>query len=293
MSVDVYQIVTDRIISQLEKGEIPWHKPWTGVADGAFNRVSKKPYSLLNQFLLDKSGEWASYKQWEKLGGHVRKGEKGSIVVFWKINKYKESVEIDGKTEERVRVIPLLKYYTVFHIDQVDGVNPLDKHEPIIHEPIEEAEDVISDYISRSGIDFSEEESNRAYYSPAFHRVVVPKKEQFPILEEYYSTAFHELTHSTGHNTLLDRFSEQKNAKFGSDDYSKEELVAEIGSATIMNMLGMEIPKTFENSVAYIQNWLSVLKNDKKFIVSASSMAGKAINLIMGIEEKNKESEVA
>lgn len=276
MKKDVYEMVTDRIIEQLEQGVISWEKPWGGVIDGAYNRISKKPYSLLNQMLLQHSGEYATFKQWSELGGHIRKGEKAEIVVFWKLQPYEEE-NADG--EKIIKQIPLLRYYNVFHISQVEGVEPLAKPFEEV-KPIEEADRVIADYVKRENIDFEECASNQAYYSPSFDRVVVPMKQQYKNINEYYSTTFHELTHSTGHKNRLNRLQTGAVAAFGSETYSKEELVAEIGSASLMNMLGIETPKTFRNSAAYIQSWLKVLRNDNKFIVSASSKAEKAVNYI-------------
>lgn len=279
MAANVYQMVTDRIIEELEKGFIPWQKPWTGVRSGAFNRISKKPYSLLNQMLLKHTGEYATFKQWQQLGGKIRKGEKSEIIVFWKIF---EKEEINDKGEKEKVSIPMLRYYNVFHISQVDGIEPL--KEPLNNiEPIEAADKIIIDYVAREHIDFSETKSNKAFYSPSSDRVVVPLKEQYQNANEYYSTTFHELTHSTGHKTRLDRLKTGMDAAFGSETYSKEELIAEIGSASILNILGIETPQTFKNSAAYIQNWLQVLKNDNKFIVSAAGKAEKAVNYIMAM----------
>lgn len=276
---NVYDMVTERIIAELEKGSIPWDKPWTGVRSGAYNRVSKKAYSLLNQMLLKHTGEYATFKQWTDLGGHIKKGEKSEMVVFWKIF---EKEEINSDTgEKEVQKIPMLRYYNVFHISQVEGVEPLAIPFRDV-EPIEEADKVIADYVARENIEFTECASNEAYYSPSKDCVVVPMKEQYKLINEYYSTTFHELTHSTGHKNRLDRLKSGQNAAFGSENYSKEELVAEIGSASIMNLLGIETKKTFRNSAAYIQNWLQVLKNDSKFIVSAAGRAEKAVNYIMG-----------
>ncbi|MCC8051020.1 MAG: ssDNA-binding domain-containing protein [Clostridiales bacterium] len=277
MANNVYQIVTDRIIAELEKGNIPWQKPWTGTRTGAFNRISKKPYSILNQMLLKHKGEYATFKQWVDLGGHIRKGEKSEIVVFWKLQKYEEEDESGEKVE---KIIPLLRYYNVFHISQVDGVEPL-KEELHEVEPIEEADRIITEYTSREHLTFKECQSDKAYYSPSQDMVVVPMKEQFQIIEEYYSTTFHELTHSTGHKSRLDRFTDGRAAAFGSETYSKEELVAEIGAASILNRLGIETEKSFRNSAAYVQSWLRVLQNDNKFIVSAASKAEKAVEYIM------------
>lgn len=275
--VNVYQEVTDRIIKQLENGVVPWHKPWSGVASGAYNRVSKKPYSLLNQMLLEHDSEYASFKQWKNLGGHVRKGEKSEIVVFWKIFNVKEMK--DGKEVEKS--IPMLRYYNVFHISQVDGVEPLER-EIVEHDPIESAEKIKNDYIEREGIEIRELLSNDAFYSPLGDYINIPKKEQFEDINEFYATLFHEATHSTGSENRLNRFSKnEKLAKFGSEDYSKEELIAEIGSSMLMNQAGIESDKTFNNSAAYIKSWLGVLKNDNKFIVSASGKAEKAVKFIL------------
>lgn len=276
---NVYEMVTDRIIAELEKGIVPWKRPWTGVRSGAYNRITKKPYSIINQILLKYSGEYATFKQWSDLGGHIKKGEKSEIVVFWKIYQKEEINEETG--EKEVRKIPVLKYYNVFHISQVEGVIPLEVPFREV-EPIEEADKIITMYVNREHLDFKELPSNKAFYSPSCDRVVVPMKEQYENINEYYSTTFHELTHSTGHKSRLDRLETGAIASFGSETYSKEELVAEIGSASLMNMLGIETPQTFKNSTAYIQNWLQVLKNDNKFIVSASSKAEKAVNYILG-----------
>lgn len=277
--MNVYEMVTNRIIAEMERGIIPWQKPWTGTLDGAYNRITKKPYSLLNQMLLGKSGEWASFNQWANLGGHVRKGEKASIAVFWKINTYTEQNE-DG--EMVTKNVPLLRYYNVFHISQVEGVEPLPEAERKPVQPIESAEKLFQDYINREKIQLEQSASNEAYYSPTRDLIHLPLMEQFGQIEEYYSTAFHEATHSTMSVTRCNR-SEDKKGKvaFGSEDYSKEELVAEIGSATILNLLGIETPKSFKNSTAYIQNWLQVLRNDVTFIVSASSKAEKAVQYIV------------
>ena len=281
MAKSVYEMVTERIISQLEQGVIPWEKPWTGIRSGAFNRVSKKSYSLLNQMLLKHDGEYATYKQWADLGGHVRKGEKSEIVVFWKIQPVEEIKE-DGTKE--VKQIPLLRYFNVFHISQVDGVEPLAEDELHDIEPIETAENILHGYWTRESITVEHIKGDDAYYSPTRDLIRLPLFEQFTDANEYYSTAFHESVHSTMKESRCNRAEDRKGklVAFGSDDYSKEELVAEIGSASIMNIIGIETRKSFRNSSAYIQNWLSVLRNDVKFIVSASSKAEKAVNYILG-----------
>lgn len=277
MKKDIYEMVTDRIIEQLEKGYIPWQKPWTGVHDGAYNRISNKPYSLLNQMLLSKTGEYASFKQWTELGGHIRKGEKAEIVTFWKIQQIEEENE-DG--EKIIKQLPLLRYYNVFHISQVEGVEPknIDLNEL---QPIEEAERIKTEYMQREHIKILEKVTDKAFYSPSLDYIQVPCKEQYQNIEEFYSTLFHEMTHSTGHKNRLDREDVKDCMYFGSENYSKEELCAELGSAFLINKLGIASSKSFNNSTAYIQSWLRVLKNDKKFIISASSRAEKAVKYIL------------
>lgn len=280
--MDVYQIVTDRIIEQLEQGYIPWQKPWLTFRQGAFNRVTKKPYSILNQMLLNKEGEWATFKQWGSLGGKIKKGAKSSVVVFWKIQKI-EDVDDD---EPIIKQIPLLRYYNVFHISDVEGVEPLND-EPELYDtsPIEVADKVFMDYITREQIKLDISKQNKACYCPSLDSLTLPLMEQFENAEAFYSTAFHESVHSTMKKDRCDREEENKGAFFGSEDYSKEELVAEIGSSALMNNVGIETESTFKNSAAYIQNWLKVLKNDKKFIISASSKAEKAVKYILGETE--------
>ncbi len=281
MSKSVYEMVTDRIINQLEQGVIPWQKPWTGVRSGAYNRISKKSYSLLNQMLLQHDGEYATFKQWQDLGGHVRKGEKSEIVCFWKIHPVEEEHE-DGTKE--VKQIPLLRYFNVFHISQVDGVKPLQADELDDIEPIEKADQILGDYWLRENLTVEHVASDDAYYSPRRDLIRLPLFEQFTDANEYYSTAFHESVHSTMKESRCNRAEERKGklVAFGSEEYSKEELVAEIGSASLLNIIGIETNKSFRNSSAYIQGWLSKLRNDVKFIVSASNKAEKAVKYILG-----------
>lgn len=283
MSINVYELVTNRIIEQLENNIVPWEKPWGGTLDGAFNRVSKKPYSILNQILLKYGGEYASFKQWKDLGGHIRKAEKSEIIVFWKMYPIKEKQD-DGT--EIIKTIPLLKYINVFHISQVDGVEPLKQKVTHDIEPIDKAEKILNDYWNRENITIEHVKGDKAFYSPMFDKIQLPLFEQFKQSEEYYSTAFHESVHSTMKTSRCNRQEDRKGkvVSFGSEEYSKEELVAEVGSAQLMNMVGIETTKSFRNSTAYIQSWLKVLRNDNKFIVSASSKAEKAVNYILGIQ---------
>lgn len=228
--------------------------------------------------LLGQSGAWATYKQWQELGGHIRKGEKASFVTFWKLQPYEET-NADGETE--IKQIPLLRYYNVFHISQVEGVKPLEDVKLNDIEPIAEAERIKEAYKEREHIQIKEVVTNDAFYSPAGDYIQVPCKEQYTVANEFYSTLFHEMVHSTGHKSRLNRLTTGADARFGSQVYSKEELCAELGSAMILNQIGIETSETFTNSAAYIQNWLQVLKNDNKFIVSASGKAQKAVEYIL------------
>lgn len=278
MGNSIYQMVADRIINELENGVIPWQKPWTGGRCGAYNRISRKPYSLINQFMLKHPGEYATFNQWKAFGGKIRKGEKSEFVVFWKIVNV-ETANADGTKE--VKQVPMLRYYNVFHVSQVDGVEPLD--EPFDEvEPVAEADQIIIDYVTREQLTFVEEITDEAYYSPSRDLVHIPTKEQYTNIAEYYGTAFHELTHSTGHTKRLNRLTTGVKAAFGGEEYSKEELVAEIGSANLLNLLGIETSKSFQNSTAYIKSWLKVLRGDSKIIISAASKAEKAVNYILG-----------
>lgn len=278
MKKSVYEMITERIIEQLENGVIPWQKPWSGTHSGAYNRISNKSYSLLNQMILKHGGEYATFKQWSDLGGKIRKGEKSEVVTFWKIQPYEE----ENKNGEKViKQIPLLRHYNVFHISQVDGVEPKEQLKISDLEPIEEAEKIKTDYMNREHLKIFEKVTNKAFYTPTFDYIEVPCKEQYQNIEEFYSTLFHEMIHSTGHKSRLNRSDMQGIVRHGSEKYSKEELTAELGSATLINMLGIETEKSFRNSSAYIQNWLQALKNDNKFIVSASSKAEKAVKYIL------------
>lgn len=201
--IDIYSMVTERIIEQLENGYIPWERPWTGVREGAYNRISKTPYSIMNQLLLKHPGEYATFKQWKDCGGHIKKGEKAEFVVFWKVYRKEEEKDNGDKNE---RNIPVLRYYNVFHISQVEGVEPLKEEELNHTDPIEEAEKLIHDYSTRECMRIIREKTNKAYYSPVLDEIHAPLLEQFPEAAEAYSTYFHEIVHSTGHSKRLDRF---------------------------------------------------------------------------------------
>lgn len=286
MNKKICEMVTNRLIEELEKGIIPWERPWHG-GEGAISHSTGKPYSLLNQFILARNGEYITYNQCKAEGGKVKKGAKGMPVVFWKQIVVEDTDPATG--EKKQKRIPMLRYYTVFHIDDCEGISAKYATDaaPRIHaNPDAEAEAIVTDYANRERMTINRTEaSNRAFYSPTFDYVTVPTIEQFDATAEYYSTLFHEITHSTGHSSRLARFEgNAKNAAFGSTEYSKEELVAEIGAASLVNHCGLETRSSFRNSAAYIQSWLEALRNDPTMIVAAAGKAEKAINYILNIE---------
>ena len=271
--MDIYAEITNRMIAEMEAGEIPWRKPWMA-AGAAISHTTGKPYSLLNQMLLGRPGEYITFNQCQQEGGHVRKGEKARMVVFWKW------LEKEDEETGEVEQIPYLRYYNVFHIDQCEGIAAHHMQtNPNPASPDEAAEAIITGYITREGVSIEHREGDSAFYNPSQDRIVLPLLKQFTEAAEYYGTAFHEMVHSTGHAKRLARL--DTTANFGGEEYSKEELVAEIGSAALVHHAGLETPASFTNSTAYVQNWLTVLKSDKRFIVSAAGKADKAVSYIL------------
>ena len=280
--MDVYEIVTNRILEDLKKGTIPWRKPWLG-GKGAVSHVNGKSYSLLNQFLLGCSGEWLTYKQAIKEGGKVKKGEKGSIVVFWKFLE-KKLDEVDENGEQKVKSIPFLKYITVFEVNQCEGIK---RKYTEVHDatdapvPHERAEEIYNDYAEREGI-ATNREGVKAFYRPATDSITIPPIELFTDVAEYYSTLFHEAIHSTGALNRLSREGVIETHFFGDETYSKEELIAEIGASMLTNIVGLDTESSNRNNVAYIQSWMKELEKDKRLIVNASAKAEKAVKFILG-----------
>ena len=273
--MDIYAAVTERIIEQMEQGIFPWQKPW--VSNGkAVSHATGKPYSLMNQMLLGRPGEYLTFKQCQEASGHVKKGEKSSMVVFWKW------IEQEDEDTGEIKQVPFLRYYNVFHIDQCEGITAKYTQEntfPDGASTVETAQEIINDYLERENVKLTHSEGDRAFYRPATDEIVLPLRKQFVNTAEYYSTVWHELVHSTGHPSRLNRL--DKVAAFGSEVYSKEELVAEIGAAALVNHTGLETSTSFRNNASYIQNWLTVLRGDKRFIVSAAGKAEKAVSLIL------------
>jgi len=278
---NVYEIVTERIIKLVEeKGHLPWQRPWKVNESFPVNiERPSKPYQGINFWLLLSAGFaspfWLTAKQAKKLGGRIKYSEwkKSTLIVFWKF--------LDDKEDAKKR-IPLLRYYYVYNIEQAEGIDP--KHIPAIvenskleFEPISNCEKILSDMpIPMSKVQHG---FNRACYKPWADQIEMPNKEDFVGVEEYYSTLFHELTHATGHETRCDR-KEAFGAGFGREKYSKEELVAEIGTCFLCHTAGIE-NKIMDNSAAYIGSWLKKLKNDPRMIVFAASQAQKATDYIL------------
>ena len=196
------------------------------------------------------------------------------MVVFWKF------IEKEDEETGEINQVPFLRYYSVFHIDQCEGIGAKYTQELTrTAKPDETAEALISEYADREGVMIENQEGNAAFYQPSLDRIVLPLMKQFKETAEYYSTAFHEMVHSTGHMKRLARIDSPAN--FGSESYSKEELVAELGSSFLVHHCGLETASSFRNSTAYLQNWLQVLRNDKRFIVSAAGKAEHAVRYIL------------
>ena len=284
MRSDVYQIVTDRIIRLLESGTVPWHQPWKGGNHWPQNFVSRKVYRGINLFLLNAVGYpspfWLTFKQVQTLGGRIRIEEHAFPVVFWKI--FKE----EGDSEDKR--IPFLRYYSVFNVAQCEGLNvpviPTVETDPTF-QPIEKCEQMVAAMPKRPDIHHN---GARASYSPSLDAISMPEARLFESSEGYYSTLFHELTHATGHVSRLNRKEITDSIRFGSDPYSREELVAEMGSAFLCGHCEIE-NKTIDQSTSYIQHWLARLKEDRKLVVHAAAQAQKACDFILNVERKEEE----
>lgn len=276
--MNVYEIVTDKIIKQLESGVAPWRKPWR--TELPINLISQKAYRGLNVFLLGTQGYgskyWLTYNQAAKLGGNVKRGEKSSVVTFWNIGQEKTIRKSDG-TEKTSKPI-LLRYYNVFNLEQTEGIaDKLGLSSATSHvADIEACERIVAEMPNAP----IREQSDRAWYRPSTDSVGMPAKSSFLGSEEYYSTLFHELTHSTGHKSRVGRDGIEQLNTFGSESYSREELIAEMGAAMLCGVTGIS-PAVIENSAAYLQCWINRLKGDSKLLLSAASQAQKASDYIL------------
>lgn len=307
-----YEVITNQIITKMEQGIIPWVKPWKdcrwrlkGEDFHRFNCYSYsngKLYNFLNHMLLEyEAGEYATFNEIQKAGGKVKKGEHASIICGWIVeNKAKQdkdgNVILDEDGNPEMEKTFALRYYRVFNIlTQCEGIKP--KHEWVkpktmtkknqhiaVEKYIEKADAIVEKYLnSKDHPTLTVKKSNKAYYSPTYDEVVIPEMKQFSTVDEYYGTLFHELTHSTMKKSRCNR-KEGKNVAFGDEDYSKEELVAEIGSCFLSAQADLNSESKFRNSVAYLQNWLKALKNDPKMIVMASAQAEKSTEYILNAE---------
>ena len=282
--MDVYAIVTEKIINLLENGVVPWRRPWTSTGQPR-NLVSKKPYRGVNLFLLSASKYvspfWLTMRQANELGGHVRKGEESTIVVFWKIEDLKQTGNNEEKGESNGRRF-LLRYYRVFNLEQCDMpqsvVDKLPKVETHEHLPISACGEIIGCMPNAPEIQHA---GSKAFYSALSDQVTLPPPELFTSTEEYYATIFHELIHSTGHQKRLARESVLEATPFGSASYSREELVAEMGAAYLCAEGGIS-PAVIENQSAYLGGWLKKLRDDRKLIVHAAAQAQRAADYVLG-----------
>jgi antirestriction protein ArdC len=284
---DVYQIVTDRLLTILETGTVPWRKPWNyGREGGPLNLVSRRHYQGINCFLLActpyGSPYWLTYKQAQDLGGNVRRGEKGTLVIFWKIYEKADPQAEDGKKR-----LPLLRYYTVFNADQCEGITTPTPEDSTwaVHDPIIAAETVILAMPNKPNVEIG---GARACYSPSLDLVRVPDLFRFDYPEDYYGTYFHELAHSTGHKSRLNREGIVDQHFFGDAVYSREELVAEMASAFLCGHTGI-VNATIQNSGAYIQSWIRTLRGDKKLAIIAAAQAQKAADYILNSKANQEE----
>ena len=286
MSNPVYLYVQDRIVATLNEaitnggGLAPWQKPWHG---GMCNYISRKPYRGINRLLLPESGEYITFKQIKELQKakkystiKLKKKAKRYLIVFWKITEIDEDETNGAEVTDERKVLPLLRYYYVYNIKDVEGLmTKFTKTKEF--KPIENAEKISSNYLQSSGVTLETVEgTNEACYMPGSDTVQMPAKSQFNAEEPYYAALFHEYIHSTGHKSRLNR----EFGLFGDGLYTTEELVAEIGSAMIYSDLGFS-DAVFNNSVAYLNNWLSQISGDVKLVTNAAQRAQKAADLVL------------
>jgi antirestriction protein ArdC len=278
----VYDVVTGVIIEKLERGVIPWYKPWKTYGEPR-NLISGKFYRGINNFLLGcanhSSPYFLTFKQAQQLGGHIRKGEKSMPCIFWT-----EWEKEDRDTGEQKR-LPVLRYYRLFSSEQCEDIdhnrlNDLKELEASDEfDPITEAEMVVDDMQNPPIITHA---GSQACYHPSGDTVNMPDKKLFESAESYYSTIFHELGHSTGHKSRLDRRPVTEIPILGSYDYGQEELVAEMASAFLSSRCHIDKP-VIDNQAAYIASWLRVIRKDSKLVVTAASQAQKAADYILGV----------
>lgn len=289
-TLDVYEMVSNRIIELLEAGTIPWQQPW-GDSGVPMNVISKRPYRGINLWLLlslnYERNVFLTWDQLKKIGGSVLQGQHGHIVVFWKqVKKQPEQLDDNGKP----KMISMLRYYKVFNVEQCRDI-PKEMVPELTKGEIDsflECEAIINTMPNCPVIKHKEQ---KAFYHHVEDYINMPKKKSFKSPESYYSTLFHELLHSTGAEKRLGRKSILEMAEFGSELYSMEELIAELGASYLNSYTGI-LEKQIENSTAYINSWLKKFKDDKRFIITASGQAQRAIDLILNRQEKESKGEL-
>lgn len=280
-----YEKVTATIIEALQQGVVPWRKPWTGSVP--MNGETHRPYRGINTLVLGcapyRDPRWLTFNAIQRLGGKVRKGAKSRPVVLWRFTEVK-----DPTTGEVTEHIPFLKYFSVFNVEQTDGLRltPLSDLIPTAnHSPIAAAEAIVANMTQRPTIQHGQQ---GAWYKPSTDLVGIPHRERFGKVEAYYSTLYHELAHSTGHKSRLAREEVMGGSFFGSEDYSREELVAEFTAAFLCDHAGID--STREQSAAYLGSWLKALKNDVRMAVWAAGRAQKAADYILGVSGDHGEA---
>lgn len=273
----LYEEITNKIIEKLENGVAPWRRPYS---DNCYpvNWKTGKRYRGINLMLLD-GGEYATFKQIKEAGGKVIKGSKSHMVVFWKMIKVKDE---DSEDKNAKKQVPMLRTYNVFEINsQVEGLESKRESFNKDNEPIEEAKEIVNNYFKNN----KELKFQRSYgiphYTPAIDEVSMPKISEFITSEDYYATFFHEMIHSTGHKTRLNREGVTGKIAFGSENYSKEELIAEIGASMLSAQVNIDTA-IIDNNASYIANWLKALRDDKTLIVKAAQKAQKASDFVLG-----------
>jgi antirestriction protein ArdC len=285
MSAYAYERITGQITALLEQGTIPWHKPWKASTGWPRNLVSNKPYRGINVLLLHcmsyESPYWLTFRQATVLGGTVRKGEKACPVVFWK------RLTVGEKDTTEQRHIPLLRYYSVFNLAQCDSIKNGAAQNGAEQVASPKPEEIVANMPQRPPI---KDGFTKAFYSLREDYVGMPARERFENSEQFFATLYHELVHSVGHESRLNRSTLTEKAGYGSDPYCKEELVAEIGAAFLCGHAGIA-ERTIDNSAAYVAEWLKRLKSEKTLIVHAAAQAQRAADFIIG--HKPEEAEAA